>query len=194
MEQMDSLPAGRVFELELFGVTDESTEPFVRPPYMDFESSMAEVIERNLAEFSWSSDEAYNPMRPNKGNSSLLWTSVKKHLPRRISGFRTVPLSLYISVGRNALDFWHGVDAFFWWQGVYVSIDASRILKRKIGLWKERLKADFLITPEDVSPERLSYLGGQMATVLKGRRLQLRHNQAKRKKLTTVEWIDNDPG
>ncbi|MCX6701988.1 MAG: hypothetical protein NTX96_02210 [Candidatus Zambryskibacteria bacterium] len=167
MGKETSLSGGRGFELELFGVSSQNKIP----DYLDFFSAMQEVAETPLLRSNPKSGrkERYNPIRPNWGKLYQLWFEVEKHLPWRSEGIRSGPLSLYISIG-TSLDFHHGVDCFFWWMGAYLTIDASLALKEKRGRGKEHLKADLLITPDDLTSEGLVNLGEKIATLLKRRR------------------------
>ena len=144
MEERNSLPRGREFELHLFGKTDVADKSLRR---LDFHSAMQGVTTKPLARMNSNGyPEVYNPVRPNWGMTPQLWSSVKKHLPRWHKGEKSNPLLLYISVG-TSLDCHHGVDCFFWWKGAYCLIDASLILKHKDGQGKENLRADVLLHP-----------------------------------------------
>jgi hypothetical protein len=92
-------------------------------------------------------------------------------------------LNLYVAVSeRSALDWMHGVDAFFWWQDVYVTFDIS--LKP---VEAKNLKADFLVNPEDFEPSRLDSLGKQIAWLLKERNRCFRYNNPKLKTFESEE-------
>ena len=174
-----SLPHGREFELELYGVTGKPDEI---PAYRDFDSAMREVIATPLVRCDTESGEAerYEPTKPNWGKLHRLWLEVHERLPRRCEGRRSGPLFHFISIG-TSLDFHHGVDSFFWWNGVYLSLDASLIPKERGESGKGHLKADILITPDDLTPAGLPRLGEDIARQLKGRRYITRKmNQRKR--------------
>lgn len=174
MSRSKTLPPGRAFEKKIFGVTEgfgADLGLFTRPDYFDFKSSLEQVIEANWAMFaeSWERGENifHNPTKPGMGRTHSLWEAVKNWLPSRLDGQSNLPLNLYVALGRNSLDHHHGVDAFFWWQGVYATIDAST--RRK----KELLKADFLFTPKDLQHDRLLAFGKKVAELLIERNSEL---------------------
>jgi hypothetical protein len=171
MEEETTLPYGREFELELLGITGEWSLN-EKPDYLNFDSAMQKVAGTPLKKPNHNGGW-YTPTEPNWGKLYPLWLEVHRHLPRRCEGARSGPLSLYISVG-TSLDYHHGVDSFFWWMGVYVSIDASLVPKEKRGRGKEHLKADVLLTPDSLTPEGLVFLGEQVANLLKKKRCLLR--------------------
>lgn len=163
-----SLPPGREFEQKLFGVAGKLD---AIPPYLDFESAMRAVIEMPMAKFGpdGNLEDEYDPTKPNWGKLHELWSEVHKHLPRRSGGVRSGPMALYVSIG-TPLDFYHGVDCFFRWMGVYITVDASLIFKSKVGTGKHRLKADILVRPHNLTKPGLEHLGKHIAEQLKERR------------------------
>ncbi len=176
----NTLPLGRAFEKEVFGITEEDQEPFFRRPgRRGLNSSIQSVIQNNWASFAEALerglDYCHNPTDPRMGKTHILWSAVKRYLPRRVSGHRSLHLNLYVAVGRNALDWQHGVDAFFWWENVYVTIDVSLIPKEG-----EELKADFVVNPEDLDGQRLSSLGREIGKLLKERSRHYRRNNQRR--------------
>ena len=181
MLEVASLPHGREFERELFGVTGSQDEV---PTYLDFDSAMREVMTTPLVRSDGEAGEVekYEPQRPNWGKSHQLWSEVRGRLPRRCEGKRSEPPSLYISIG-TSLDFHHGVDAFFFWKGVYLSLDASLIPKERVESGKGRLKADILVTPDDLTPTGLARLGENVAHQLKRRRYITRQMSQKKRLL-----------
>lgn len=175
IEETRTLPHGREFEKEFFGMTDESQDPFQPPVELSLGDSMQEVILENWKRFAEAvvleSNPLYihNPSNPQMGRTQDLWSSVKKHLPKRPKEeVKNLPLDLYVAVGRNSLDVHCGVDAFFWWRGVYATLDASLRRKTRTGLGKDRLKAQFLLTPEHLdSKVKMDELGKEIARHLR---------------------------
>jgi hypothetical protein len=179
MGTTNPLPPGRAFEEEVFGVTEENIEFAVRyPRRIGIHASLQRVIQDNWTMYAEAVEKnsayCHDPINPQMGKTHLLWVAVKDNLPRRINGHSALPLNLYIAVGRNSLDWRHGIDAFFWWQGVYVTIDVSLRPKSE-----EELKADFLVMPEDLEPEQLQNLGKKIAELLKERNFGLRRHEKK---------------
>lgn len=177
------LPQGRVFEKEIFGFTDES-EPdiyFRMPSRRGTEQSIQDIVQQNWAMFSEAVEsgqtEYHNPSRPQLGKTEVIWRAVKKYLPRRTRGSTSMPLQLFIAVGKNSLDWRHGVDAIFWWSGVFVTIDVSIRPKDALG----KLKADFVLTPKDLKDEELKAFGQKVANLLKLRRRNVRENKIRNK-------------
>ena len=107
------------------------------------------------------------------GHTPEIWFSVKKHLEHRSRKRMDTPLNFYISVGSNSLDWYHGVDAFFWWYGAFVTIDASLAPKDEDG----SLKADFILKPEDLSVLALDRWGKRVANLLKQRACHLKRRE-----------------
>lgn len=165
MGALKILPPGRAFEMEIFGITEDVERAFRRPSRRDIDSSIQNIIEYNLAMYAEAlergSEYCHNPAKPEMGKTNLLWQAVKQYLPSRTERGNKTPLNLYVAIGRTSLDWQHGVDAFFWWQGVYVTIDAS--LRMKQG---PELKADFVLNPKDLEPQNLSVWGKQVAELL----------------------------
>lgn len=168
MNKVVTLSHGRAFEMEIFGVTEGSfgdLGAFIRHKYMDFDSSIQQIIEYNWAMYADALESGeglvYNPLNPHVGKSHLLWESVKNGLGSKVGVRGNLPLNLYIAIGRNALDYHHGVDAFFWWQGVYATIDVSVRIKDS-----RELKADFLFLPKDLERSRLLNFGKNVASLL----------------------------
>ena len=165
---------GESFENKIFGEEDSSPNlgPYSAPDYLDFPRSLQQIIERNWSrlEYSITKGEGYfhNPIRPTMGKTHDLWSAVKNYLPNR--GVRPpLPLNLYVSRGRNSLDYWHGVDLFFWWNGEYVTVDLATKNKPRENHTKERrrvLKSDFIFIPEDLEHNRLLFFGKQVANLL----------------------------
>ncbi len=179
------LRVGRIFEKEVLGVTDEGKDSFVKfPTRRSFESSIQAIIAENWALYAESLekglDDYHNPTRPNMGKTGQLWEAVRKYLPKRVDGVK-LPLNLYISVGRNALDWMYGVDAFFWWDGIYVTIDAS-LAKKEHGYG---LQADFVLNPVDLKADALNSLGRKIADLLKERRSKF--GEREKRKLKRIQ-------
>jgi hypothetical protein len=72
----------------------------------------------------------------------------------------------------------HGVDAFFWWDGTFVTIDVSMMPKDTLGC----LRADFVLTPKDLEPEALLAFGKKVAMLLKDRRPKRRGKRRSKKR------------
>ncbi len=166
-----SLRLGREFEVEIFGNWLSDHSKFYAdnriPEYLDFESSIAQQIEINWKRAELSRElgqEFYDPSKPRTGKSLRVWSAVKNYLSSCNPKYRRLPLHLYVSVGWNALDYYHGVDAFFWWEGVYASVDLS--LKRK-----ESTSADLQLTREDLQSPYLGEFGRNVGEYLIARRL-----------------------
>jgi len=156
---------GSWWENQVFGVSSNKESPEL-PSYLNFYESMQEVMWTPLERTGPDGRlERYDPTDPNWGKSGQLWFEVKRNLPLRVGGVPRGPLFLHIAcrAPRTSLDFYHGIDAFFFWEGVYATIDVSL-------LEKEELKADILITPREMEPERLGSLGHEITQLLKGRR------------------------
>ena len=168
MEDEILLPSsgGSWWEDQVFGVSCNG-ELLELPPHLNFHESMQEVMWTPLERLGQDGQlETYDPMNPNWGKSGQLWFEVRRHLPLRVGGMPSGPLFLHIAcrTKRTSLDFYHGVDAFFFWEGVFVTIDVSL-------LEKAEPKADFLVTPREMEPERLGSFGNEIAQLLKeGRR------------------------
>ncbi len=162
-----ALRSGREFEELVFGHVAKQDQISISelgaPTYLHFKNSLQQQIYHN-----WSIAEAaveqgrsdyYNPSNPRTGQSHKVWESVKNFLPTEESG-KKEPLHFYMSIGRNSLDYWHGVDAFFVWRGTFVTIDLS--LGRK-----KYPSADFILTPADMNDhKRLLVFGRKAADLL----------------------------
>lgn len=187
------LPPGRAFEKEVFGVTDESLPDaiFHPPSKRGFKRSLQDVIQENWAAFSEAVElgetEYHNPSNPELGKTGDIWRAVKRHLPRRTRGSSSMPLQLFVAIGKKAFDWRHGVDAVFLWYGVIVTIDASLRSKDKDG----KLKADFVLNPRDLAPEALDVFGKRVADLLKQRRRFSRTERVRKKR---VEILEQDLG
>ena len=180
MKTSATLPPGREFERELFGIGWMHSN-FSLPDYLGFSPGMREVMEIPLLRFVDDKVEEYCPERPNWGRSGEIWLAVKKYLPRRVRGKFSGPLGLFVSVNGTSLDVQHGVDAFFFWQGVHVTLDASLIPKDKEGEVK-RLKADFVITPGDMTNDKLDSLGKKVAQLLRKRVFWAKQSKLRKKR------------
>lgn len=160
MKTYKSLPPGRVHELRMGVTTNRKGKP-ENIPYLDFLSSMRQVIKSELVII----DEVgrveikYNPGNPTWDESPILFRSVKRHLPKRPK----MSLYLYNAVG-SSLDIYHGVDIFFLWKGVFVTIDLSLHEKQL------RSTVDLVVNLEGMDDEAFDVLGKQIADLLKKRR------------------------
>jgi hypothetical protein len=178
MAYNDPLPSsGRGWEFEVFGVCSNE-DPVCFPEYRGIKESIQEVMWMPLERTNGDGTvEQYDPMNPSWAMSGQLWSAVMKHLPRKVAGgWHSGPLSLHIACRdcTPSLDFYHGIDAFFFWEGVYVALDVSLLPKYEV-------KADFLITPVEMTGEKLGSLGKEIAALLKRRRRAERHKNMKKK-------------
>ena len=178
MEIPKTLRHGRAFEKELFGVTEEEDfiDPNLKPSSRSYERSLKVIIDQVWAEYAEATCkglDAYDPTNPIVGKTPLIFRAVKKHLPRRVNGRSSFPLNMFIAVGRTSLDWQHGVDAFFVWEGVIVTFDASTRVKDPV-----KLKADFLFLPSDLGREKLDKFGKNVADLLRYKR---KHNRPPRR-------------
>ena len=171
-----NLPNGRRFELEVLGYTDEGGDGFLTlPEFKNLEPSIQVVIDYNWAMYAEALEKGHeyyhNPLNPQMGKTHRIYAAVQSFLTRRVRGRDAFPLNLYLSHhGRTSLD-WHcGVDVFFWWEGVYATIDLSLRSKAKEKKGKLFLKADFLLSPKDLEPENLFYFAKNVAKLLKRRK------------------------
>ncbi len=181
MEASRSLSSGREFERFIFGEIVENPDYITRGRLIPKEhlknSSISYIIRKNWRDLGESLENGdpypHNPLRPDLGKTAQLWSAVRKYLPRRIKGRGGLPLNLYISSGRNSLDWCHGIDAFFYWQGVYVTFDVSLRPKDLQGT----LKADFVFGPNELTPEGLEFFGQKVAGLLRRRNYNLRKKE-----------------
>src|SRR5579872_3883383 len=121
---LSSLYPGRQFEINTLGYTPITG---YIPPYAEFNDSMWWVVSHQ--------PEDYDFRRPTGGLNEELFELVAERLPKKWRKF----LYLFIAVG-SSFDQYHGIDAFFYLNGVIVSIDVTTDLS-KTG------KADFIVTP-----------------------------------------------
>ena len=191
------MPRGRVFEREVFGIVDDPdvvSQKFIIPRRFGFRSSLQNVIQNNWTVFAQALETGalycHNPLDPKMGKTGLIHSAVKGHLPRRIGG-SSMPLNLYVGIGRNSLDWHHGVDAFFWWYGACVTIDVSLVP----GAFQVTVKADFVLTPEDLLPQNISNWALNVAALLKKRGTEQKlFNQRKiRKHKDEGDELELDP-
>lgn len=182
MTEEQSLPLGAEFEMEMFGVTSYLNNEQI-PKYLDFDSSMEDIVRYPpIRDGENGQIEQYDPANPSWGKTAELWEVVRKYLPRYVGKNRETFLYLYVSVGRTSMDYWHGVDAFFWWEGCYVTLDASILQKHKGGRGKYGLKADFVLTPSNThSKESLSNTGRMIAEFLKRKKVVERTKKKKKR-------------
>ncbi len=182
MTLSQTLPSGRAFEEEIFGFTDYDPLGYRAPLERGWGSSFQYIVRMNWSMYGESlvTGDAYchNPVNPEMGRTRELWSAVRRHLPRRVQGRQSLPLNLYVAIGRTSLDCHHGVDAFFWWQGAFVTFDVSLRQKEKEGSLKAR--SDFVLSPEHLSPEGLNLWSKKVARLLKERSHASRYIQANR--------------
>ncbi len=129
-DQFIELTLGNQFEIDVLGFAWKFDE---NPPvYATWNSSVFDAISRDL--------EGYDPSRPKGGLTEELFDGVRLYLnDKRLRRH----LRLYIALG-TSLDYWHGVDAFLCIGGSCVTLDITTNPTKK-------QKADFLLTPDDVT-------------------------------------------
>ena len=186
-------PDGHAFEQIMFGVLHFSSSIHL-PYYLDFDGSMQQVIK-----MAWRNHDlflkgklptgkfSYNPLEP-KGEIKELFEQVKRHLPRWIDGRVASPLNFYVSIGKYSLDRYHKVDGFFWWEGVYFTIDVTTRQKDL----NHPKRADYLFMPDDLEDYNLHILGFQIADELESRRRRVVQRYKKRREFEEERklWID----
>ena len=185
-------PDGHSFEQIMFGVLHFSSSIHL-PYYLDFDRSMQQVVKmawRNhalaLSKKLRPGKFSYNPLEP-KGEIRRLFDQVQRHLPKKVDDRDPGPLSFYVSVGKYSLDRYHKVDGFFWWEGVYFTIDVTT---RKKDLTDPKA-ADYVFMPDDLDEYNILILGFQIAEALKQRRRWLVQSDKKRREqIELVEyWV-----
>ncbi len=158
--------AGEEFEQEVFG-RDHRLMMERIPLHESFAQAMESVVarhgRRHLDPIRWDCrKQATLPAR------RLYWY-VSKWLPQR---YRT-SLRLFNAIG-TSLDYWHGIDAFFWWRDGRPRKRRSEPMDRIATLdlatyQKASFKADFLVTPEIIYSDQIRSLGWKIADQLLGR-------------------------
>jgi len=160
VEDEKALLIGRKFETELFGEMPVRSQ--VRPGYLSLERSIQQQVKSNWKRFGRaiaSGRVDHNPYEPATGKLDLVWKAVKRAIERKWPKDDYWPVLLYTAIGTNSLDWHHGVDAFVWWNGVFVTIDASTY-------YKGEKKADFILTAAELRKPNLSYFGQRVANLL----------------------------
>lgn len=128
-EQLTELSRGFQFEITVLGAACKFEQP---PEYRNWEGSFSEVLQREVSQ--------YNPAQPTGGLTPQMIEGVRQFLPRK----QRRHLRLYLALA-TSLDYWHGVDAFFYYHGAIVTLDVASYPKPE-------KKADFLITPAGLVP------------------------------------------
>lgn len=138
------------------------------PDQQTYRRCMSQVIRRHLP-------DARRPIRwnchtPNTPIARSLYWHVVKRLPER---YRP-SLRLFNAIG-TTLDYWHGVDAFFWWQDARPRCRRAEAIPRTVTIdvavfAKPDYKANFLLTLEDIRLGRMKDICRQIAEQLLGRR------------------------
>lgn len=123
--------SGPELEEALFDCSSQSRNR--RPPKRSFDRSV-DHVKRNQHTIVCN---GWNPKKPHTEAARAMHTRVAKNLPR---GKRE--LRLFVSIG-TTLDVYYGVDAFFEYRGVIVTIDVT------ISRYKKKAKADFVLTASD---------------------------------------------
>lgn len=160
---------GRKFESEVLGITHTKSELEqykTFPDYLDLDRSIQQQIVRNWQKLEHAyqvGGNGHNPYEPIHGRTFDLWRVVSNSL---LDIGEEPEVLLYLAVGKNSLDFHHGVDFFFWWKGVYVTVDLTTKPNK-------RQKADFLFLPEDLEPSGLAQFGDRVAYLLWNRYFNL---------------------
>ncbi|MES3005114.1 MAG: hypothetical protein V4690_03340 [Patescibacteria group bacterium] len=173
MEFLQGVSRGLQFEQRVFGFYDKFEDI---PDYRPYDECLEIVMNTPLiTETEEGELEVYDPYNPSPrwGYAKKILAAVEKHLPRRIlrSRVRSRP-AIYLAMG-TMLDYWHGVDAFVFWEGADASIDVS--LNQKIKGEVTRLdtgmfgmKANVLISLEHISTEEaINNLGRDIVMELK---------------------------
>lgn len=139
--------SGHMFEYEVLGVAAKSvTQEDIK--YIPYRQAIEQV--KTTQNTDW------DPTDPPTDIANDLHASVA--LALKIEDWSE--LKFYSSIGR-ALDFYHGVDAFFEYRGCVCTIDLT--LKDKNGY-----KADVEVTPKDLEKDALRYVAGDIALRLGG--------------------------
>ncbi|MEQ1561537.1 MAG: hypothetical protein ABL899_02325 [Nitrospira sp.] len=167
MVSQKALLSGRAFEEKVFGLEGfwDKFGPYAEPDYFTFESSLQDIILCNWGMYAHSLERGeryrHNPIDPWMGETRRIWLAVKNFLPSTVRSCDNPPLNLYVSIGRNAFDHFHGVDFFFWWNGVFVTVDITTLKS------KNEYNADFLLTQYDLDDRcRLRSFGRGVASLL----------------------------
>ena len=188
-------PDGHGFEKLMFGVLHFSSSIHL-PYYLDFDRSMQQVVKMAWRNYALALGKklrpgkfSYNPLEP-KGEIRKLFDQVLRHLPKKVDGRDPSPLNFYVSVGKYSLDRFHKVDGFFWWEGVYFTIDVTTRQKDL----SDPKTADYVFMPEDLDEYYILILGFQIAEVLEQRRRRLVQYERKRTEYTELveSWIQTD--
>lgn len=168
-----SLPLGREHELKLGVTAIGSEESLLKIPKLDFFESMRQVMKTELVMVENGAEtDIYDPTNPTWDESPILFHAVRRHLPKRPKG----SLRLY-NANKTSLDIYHGVDVFFWWREVYVTIDLSLIEK------PYRRTVDLVVDLTDMNFEAFDVLGAQIAEILKQKREKLKYQKQAKKSI-----------
>jgi len=172
MKKDNLLPFGRRHELESTGITQIGRPEKV--PYKGFNQSLEEILNSRLKIEAKDDvpERVYNPADPKWGKMPILFASVKRYLPKRPGLF------LYNAIG-SSLDLLHGVDLFFFWNGVYATIDLSLADSLK----ELRGTVDLRQNLEDMTEEDFDVFGQQIAGILRKRKELKKQNKKKSKNL-----------
>ncbi len=170
---------GEAWEIELFGFSQIGLfHSLPLPKKLSKRRSMQEIIDRPLALIYEEDVEPYsyyNPQLPNWGRIGELWDEVRVRLPRKVNKTRSKPLSLYIAAGNTSMDIHYGVDAFFLWEDIYVTLDASTSFKLEH-------KANLVVTPCDMTEDGVCIIANKIASLLiKRRHIKRRQEEKKRR-------------
>src|ERR1035437_4612691 len=136
--EISSLPKGRKWELDVLGYCpiEFSREMY----YWEFTSYLWNAISDQPE--GYDPRLGYDPNDPLKCMTGQLFDGVRRHIPGRWREF----LRLYIALG-TGLDRVHGVDALFFLNDTYVTMDATLDMSKRKG-------ADFLLTPQNIDIEK----------------------------------------
>jgi hypothetical protein len=168
IEHYDPLRRGREFERHVFGDWIWSSDDFYQtrglPGELDFERSIQEQIRLNWRRAELAREigqDFYDPSDPRTGESQRICAAVRGYL--RSQGHDPATLHLYVAIGWNSLDFWHHIDAFFFWDGVIVTVDLSTENKADF-------QADILLSTRDLNPRHLPAFGERVGKCLIARK------------------------
>ena len=120
---------GQRFELKVLGHTAATRKILPAKEFVSFVVAIQEIKNTSI--------DGYDPSDPKDNPPSDFFRTVASFLPDGGRG-----LELYIAID-TPLDYFHGVDAFFCWNGGTVTIDVTANPNKSKG------NADFIIYPQD---------------------------------------------
>lgn len=134
---------GKIFEYNVLGTAVDCVQA-EHVQYLPYQAAVTDV--KNHQATGW--DPTDPPTR--------ITNDLHAHVALMLALDDWSELKLYSAVG-HCLDYFHGIDAFFEWQGHTATLDLSTTRK-------ERFKADFVFTPKHVENQgALQELAKQVA-------------------------------